>query len=198
MAACNTQSLATPIKATITLEKLTNTPTTIAKFLTKTPILCPPSSIESQLQNLTARQNYIGLIFRDLPERLHIQIERSALILESPADYGFQEVIRQDNTHMLWFEKVACRDGDGKTYWKLLDVTEMPAMSEDEELVFWYCQLDGQEDMDPELVAIGYGVGHQYITKVNFLWRLNRQTNQIESLLPEGVQCRRDIGEGHP
>jgi hypothetical protein len=189
------QPTETMTQATVTLTETTAKPAMVIQYPTKTPT-CFPTPFDAELQNPASLQDSVGYIFRDLPEYLELQM--GAVIL-GRGDYGLSEVVREDGSHMLWFEKVACRDADSKAYWEILDVIELPPLADNEELVIWYCRLAGEDDTDPELVVIGNcEPGVQYLTQVNMAWRLNRQTNQIETIPTEGIECLRDTGEGKP
>jgi len=189
------QPTETMAQATVTLTETEAKPVTVIQYPTKTPA-CSPSPIGAELQNPVSLQDYVGYVFGDLPEYLQLQM---GAVIFGQGDYGLKEVVSEDGSHMLWFQKVVCRDADSRPYWEILDVVELPPLSDNEELVIWYCRLAGEDDTDPELVAIGnYEPGIQTLTKVNMVWRLNRQTHQIETMPTEGVECLRDTGEGYP
>ena len=94
---------------------------------------------------------------------------------------------------MIWFEKLICRNNDGKAFHEIIDATILPIYSENDTLAYWYCSIDGIDD--PEIVALGEAqCGDGYLSNIKQAWRLNRQTEKIETVVIENITCQINDG----
>jgi len=84
----------------------------------------------------------------------------------------------------------------GTPFHEILDSVALPVFADNEMLAVWYCGVG--EVIDPEIVAFGeYQCGYSYLTHVKQAWRLNRQTEKIESVSTENISCQIELGDCH-
>ena len=148
------------------------------------------SSIKVETELPTTPEHYIGKIFDTLELPNGLEFVFGSRIGDS--NFTLTHVIILENdTHLLWLSEIKCRNVD------IQDVLVLPEVRENEELVIRYCRVNGQED--PEILAIGeYTSGVIPLTKLEYVWRANRETTKFETLSFEGIECWRDIGINSP
>jgi hypothetical protein len=145
---------------------------------------CPPWPLDQEVPEPDLPANYVGQHYRDLPKGLHVQ--RAWMMLDSE-DYALQEVIREDNSHMLWLEKLICRDQSGGPYWEIRAVLTF-SLQENEGLA-GLCYVD--EKLNPEIIAVGVPLDDSWYPPITIrqAWRINRETESFDVLPVEGIEC---------
>ena len=192
---CTSQDLPIP-SPTVTV---TNAPQPTATKLinnpslpTRTKTACPPFEIDTEIPDPNTPENFIGRHYRssEIPERLEYH---QGTVIFGPGEYSFSVVTSMETLHMIWFEKLICRNNQGHAFHEIIDVAVLPVLAENERLAYWYCNIG--EKNDPEIIALGEAnCGDSYLSNIKQAWRLNRQTEKIETMSPEGMSCQLDIG----
>ena len=160
--------------------------------------VCPEVRYDSELPHPDEPEGYDGLSFdtRNLPEELSFW--KGAVLfddLDDEIEFGLVLVVRiEEDLPMLWFEKLLCRDEDGKAHWQIIDALNLPPISEGQEFTMWYCRYGEDGPFDPEIVAIGFvQAGALEFFSIEFAWQLNRVTESIEPITTDGLVCLRNI-----
>lgn len=158
---------------------------------TKTFSLCPPR-LETELPKPDISENYIGKVFRDLPQEL--ESEYGGLIdsknrNEYEKQYAFSEIINTSNRQrLLWFEKELCANSENQTFFEIIDVIALSFNEDDMVMEPEYCMLD--KVIDPEIFALGSReLNPKNLTIIDRAWRANRKTEKFEEISTERVEC---------
>ncbi|MGG6296676.1 hypothetical protein ACQ4M4_19970 [Leptolyngbya sp. AN02str] len=148
-----------------------------------------PSSVETPsiyAQATPSAQSFVGTRYLsgDLPEGVEELGGWLVGELLDRNDYWINQV-RQGEQEFLWFN---IRPGDQgqQAIFEVVDVLEMPAIAENENLVS-SCELN--EQPDPELLAIAQYTETEYLTQIRQAWRANRTSGQIEPISPAEIRC---------
>jgi hypothetical protein len=158
--------------------------------ITSRKSVCSSQLVERELPEGNLPESYKGKIFDSSTLPSGLVFIFGSLIDDS--NYTLTEVIILENdTHLLWLSEMQCHND------YVYDELFLPEMKDNETLVVRYCRVDGQED--PEILAVGkFSPGIIPLTKIEHVWRANRETKKFEALSPEGIECWRDIGENSP
>jgi hypothetical protein len=191
--------LASAFQSSTTTITLTESPNpTITKqptntiLPTSTSIACPPFEIDHEVPEPNTPENYIGRHYDvlNLPNKLEFHQGTSIL---GEGNYGFTIITSAETLQMIWFEKLICLNNKGKTFDEIIDATVLPTYSEKDTLGYWYCSIN--EVADPEIIALGESqCGVQYLLNIKQAWRLNRQTEKIETVSTENIVCQLNDG----
>jgi hypothetical protein len=108
--------------------------------------------------------------------------------LTAPPIYAVS-VVTQGSQPVLWFEQVVAANASGVTS-EVLDVINLPNLSDSEELVGTggECQQNGVAD--PEVIAIAHYTETEFLTQISQAWRTNRSTGKFETVSPAEVRCQ--------
>lgn len=179
-----------------TVVQITNIPTkevmipTITRTPTNTPIPCPPR-LETELPNPDIPENYVGRVFRTLPESLEDIYGGVIGDVSKETDYKFVfvEVINNNTqTRMLWFEKFLC-ENEESVYFEVIDILSLPFDENEIVMEPGYCSLN--DIPDPEIFALGNrDTKYPEIETMKQVWRANQVTEKFEELSIDGVTCR--------
>ena len=173
-----------------TLE-LVQTPTLL---IVPTPTQLPtrPISLASNLA-----RPYWGIEYPPYPEGVKGFGLLSIIPLKNNRRYEMS-IARADNKTMLWFGRYVSGNDNGDNTWAFLDAIELPSsLSENEVLIPNGCKID-DEAVDPEIIVIALldnvAESTRYVRNLNIekAWRLNRDTELIESLPVKGIECYAD------
>jgi hypothetical protein len=121
---------------------------------TKTPIPCPPFSIDTELPEPDIQENYIGRHYdvHKLPEGL--QWESSSIIRDysGQLEYSFTRLTWDNNRQMFWLKDNICYDSQGKSFSEIIDVIASPPLEGNETITSWCFE---ESELIPDIIAIG-------------------------------------------
>lgn len=103
--------------------------------------------------------------------------------------YSFEHVRDEGGKEALWLERVLSPRGAAESEFEVVDAVDVPPRKDGDTLEF-ECKL-GERD-DPEIVTVARFDATPYSrfsSRILAAWRLNRRTERIESISPEGVSC---------
>lgn len=184
-----------PTPATVTvLEKIVHPTATIQP--TNTPIPCPPH-LETELPNPDIPENYLGKVFKlYYPEELKLEFEGSVLG-NNDTRINYLLALRTNKTtgqKMFWLEHELCTDTQRHTFYEIIDVVVIDYDQEKQEMVApSSCWLN--KTFDPEIFALGDSLPYtEKLQNITQAWIVNEQTEKIEEISTDGIECNRYSG----
>jgi len=139
------------------------------------------------------RSKYVGLLIADsLPDGLKLRnhfLIGSKQGVDIPLDFGIREVAK-GSVKMLWFERVAERDGQRVSQWEILDVLVLPQIRKSQVLANSYCFIG--KEYEPDVFAIFENQDKEYLTRARRAWRANRLSGKFEEIPLRGVRCENE------
>ncbi len=135
--------------------------------------------------------DYVGLRYGSLPPGLE-ELGGSLLDFVDEPEYALV-LVAAGSRQMLWLNRFAHRDDEGKPHWDVRAVLQLPALRDNELLSYGgFCQLDGEQDS--EVVAIVQAEDAASFTTIRRAWRANRSLERFEEMPTSGVVC---MNEGY-
>lgn len=134
-------------------------------------------------------QSFVGLQYRDIPSEL---VDRGGWVIDANDrgifNFGVAH-IQQGRRGMLWFTRFIRHDAKGRAIWRVIDVLELPAISQSQDLTSSrFCTQNGKKNRD--LIAIVEATDTEYRTQIHRAWRTNRATGKFESISTRGIVCQ--------
>lgn len=107
-------------------------------------------------------------------------------------EYGIAHVCK-GRKHQLWLQRAAGRDQDGHVTWIPLAKLALPAVADDQGLVYghWSTSRSAAEP-DPAIIAIVRATDKAEYTGVVRAWRANGPTRAIQEIPVRGIVCAND------
>ena len=188
---------ATPAMLVPTKQIALPTPT---MYPTITPDPCSPY-LETELPNPDIPENYLGKVFKlYYPEELKLEFEGSVLG-DNDAGTNYLLALRTNKTtgqKMFWLERKLCTDSQRHTFYEIIDVVVIDYDQEKQEMVApSSCWLN--KTFDPEIFALGDSLPYtEKLQNITQAWMVNEQTEKIEEISTDGIECNRYSGISAP
>jgi len=168
---------------------------TATKHPTQTPKPCAPH-LDTKLPEPNTAENYKGMVFRfPYPEELEIRFGGLIGGNIKGAQYAFTHVRNQNNNQdIFWFERMICRNIQGKAFSEIIDALFLSLELEQQEVVYTgSCKLNGAFDV--EIIAVGDRLPYsEKLQNIRQAWRANRQTETIGEIPVNAIECYRESG----
>ena len=203
LSGCSQNDLSTPTFIIANIEN-TETPSppptqksTATISPTNTQVNCPPFEIDREIPDPNIPENYVGRHYHALELPIELVFHQGTSLLGGNNNYGFTIITSSETLQMIWFEKLICRNNDGKPFHEILDAAVLPVYGDNDTLAYWYCSID--EINDPEIIALGESqCGYLQLSNIKNAWQLNRQTEKIEPVSTENISCQLNNGTCTP
>lgn len=149
-----------------------------------------------ELQNENAESIYQELIGNEFVSLTEFEQLKSfediggSIIGDYKSEYCVS-IYTNDSVDLVAFEKIVERI-NGKPKFILLDIKEIIRINESQEICHGNmgCRLDGK--FDPELIAVYISqedINTEFFTNIKEVWRANRETEKLEKIETNGIDC---------
>jgi hypothetical protein len=202
--ACNTNL---PVSPTITFTPPTaiSTNTSITILLPSntpapTEITCPPYPLVEDLPLPNNVEEFIGR-YVQIPGRIEgIQLHWYSPMGPDGSDFNDEYIVSDpamDEKNMLWLEKRICATLSRPSYYRIVDVVELPTMTDDEITNLTTCLINGS--LSPRIIGVGkINNGSGKFSEPRYAWQINISNEAIVPVETGNVQCDFDMSYPQP
>ncbi len=141
----------------------------------------PPPTKASALDS----DKYVGLVNPDAPNGY----EKLGIYTVDPVNFEYYVVVlSQEDTRLLWLEKLTGSDAQGKQFWKVVAVLVLNDFR-DNAINIGNCYVNDKPD--PEIIAPSdyYQQGEIFKTDLKQAWRANKEGMKFEPISTAGIKC---------